>query len=124
MTTAVIEIGEHTVGIWSAHLAPGVDFLACMNRRPDGAYVIDCRIRTAVDDQVFDSKDRKTWYQIETRSNEAEAVEKIRRVHAELLKNSVLQQGWELLKGARSMSEFAALLQSMPGMHFKKMEPQ
>src|SRR5882672_6243963 len=62
---AMIKIDDQTVGLWSAHLAPKVDFFACMNRAPDGTFVTSMRIRTVVDDLIFEaSKDSKTWYQV------------------------------------------------------------
>lgn len=113
------EINESTVGLWSVDLGPYGNILAHMARQADGSILIVVRLREYRDNVMGpESKDKRTWYEIKTKNGEARAIEKVRRAVEMWRRTQPTACGsWELLRGARSLDEFAELLMAMPGMH-------
>ena len=114
-----ISIDENTIGMWCVDLGPMGNWLAHVGYK-DASHtkiLIDCRFRWYEDDKIHDSKDRKSWYHIETQATlERQTIDKIRRVFEGLREKAPSHRGWELLKGARSIEEFSEELKRMPGM--------
>ena len=76
-----IQLDEHFVGLWVFELK-GIagDFMAGMRSEDGETFSIDSRMRTFVDDKVFDSKDPKHWIHAEGKFSSAEeAIESFRQ---------------------------------------------
>lgn len=115
----MLMIDEKTIGLWSVALGDSGNWLALLARKDQGI-TLTYRFRWYRDDKVYDSKDKKNWYQVEAKSTSPErGIEITRKAFNDILHASVANKGWELLRGERNMEEFMAELVKMPGMHAK-----
>lgn len=112
-----LEIGERTIGMWSVELGHG-NWLAHLALTGDGKLELTYRFRWYNDDLIGrDSKDERNFYHAVLRNTSVpEAIAKLREVF-ETMRDSAHGRGWELLKGERSIEEFASLLEQMPGIY-------
>jgi hypothetical protein len=120
-----IEISEGTVGVWYVALSH-CDWLAHVGRNAEGLYELRYRFRWFRDDKIWDSKDRKNWYRFVTKPGEpVDRILETTRARAKLLSEGcgplAHTTNWELLRGERTVEEFADLLLTMPGVHYEKM---
>jgi hypothetical protein len=115
-----IVVSENTVAMWSIQIDSTMDWLAHLSRteQPDKFHFI-YRLRTYVDDKIFDSEDRKSWREGTLTGPEPEVLRKLRVIFEELLGHSTAMRGWELLRGQRSVEEFLDALTEMPNMTSK-----
>jgi hypothetical protein len=58
--------------VWHGSLGDA-DFLAGLEFK-DGLFICNYRFRYHVDNKVFDSKDRKNWYEVKVKADSVEAV--------------------------------------------------
>lgn len=113
------EITERSIGIWQCALQDG-NWLAHLGRDEQGFLVLDYRFRWYRDDKVWESQDVKRWYRVKSKNvNEpVEAIiELVRTLQKGLAAMNAQGQGWEILRGGRTVEEFTDLLTSMPGTH-------
>lgn len=66
-----IKDGRYFCKMWFTG-TKGVDWLAVMWRDDDGPWTFQYRFRYHEDDKVFDSKDRKSWYEVKIPGDEPE----------------------------------------------------
>jgi len=73
----ILNEGDEMICVWTI-AGRNRDFQAYLCRRAEGKKLhLEYRFRYYVDDKVFDSKDRKSWYAFEATGTEDEAIEKI-----------------------------------------------
>ena len=53
---------DHVVNVWFADDINGNNLMTILRRRED-RYTLDVRVRQRVDDKIYDSKDKKDFYQ-------------------------------------------------------------
>lgn len=114
-----LTVTEATVGMWSVDLLIA-NWLAELARAENGKHVLTYRIRFYRDEKIFDSADQRTFHQTELSGTEQEVLRKVRVIFDELCNATPTHHGWELIRGARSVEEFLAVLGGMPGMHMRK----
>lgn len=117
---AMIEIGEHTIGVWCVAMS-GSDWLAHLRRQDDGTFEFVYRFRYHADDRVFDSTDRKSWTRVVTKRGEPEthAIDIARFTFHRLIGVTGASRHWELMRGERPVDDFLLMLGRLPGMHVK-----
>lgn len=55
---------DHVVNVWFADDIDGNNLMMILRRREDGQHVMNVRLREKIDDRVFDSEDRKNFWQM------------------------------------------------------------
>ena len=89
-----IKFDENTVGIWYVQLSDVSDWLASI-RMDDGKGKLCYRFRYYKDDKVFESEDRKQWYDLET--DDTEELIKAVRMLAEFMAADAGDEVYELM---------------------------
>lgn len=113
-----LTVTEATVGMWSVDLLIA-NWLAELARGENGKHVLTYRTRFYRDQKIFDSADQRTFHQAELSGTEQEVLRKVRVIFDELRNATPPHHGWELIRGARSVEEFLAVLGDMPDMHMR-----
>jgi len=102
-----IEMTDATMGIWFCNIDRG-DWMAAVDRTPEGGAVINYRFRHYVDDKVFDSDDVKNWYKVAAKDYK-ETMEVTKKL-AQMISKTFGYKYHELLRGNLSTDDYAALL--------------
>jgi hypothetical protein len=112
----MIQISEGTIGLWSVALDGG-NWLAHVEKLPDGHVQLLYRFRWYKDDKDFESKDDRNWYRFKTKKpgeSPDELVAAVRKIFERLAKGAG-HEAWELMRGERTPEELADLMLTMPG---------
>lgn len=121
-----IRLDQNFVGMWAFSLKglPG-DFMAGMRSENGKKFIVDSRIRTFIDDKVFDSKDPKHWVHAECNFPSAEsAIDAFRQRIEELY--DIMGQGGidEILMDERGIDGVVDEMKQRDSFHMKKMKLQ
>ncbi len=117
-----IEISENTVGIWAVDLMNGSDFLGSVWREGD-RYILEYRFRYYVDNETFDSKDKKNWQRMEVptdRATEEQMIRAMRTVVEALWKGSGGKR-YETLIGPGGAKQVMADMTKWPSISVMKL---
>ncbi len=118
----MIELTEHTIGIWFVTLGEKGDWLGSV-WKTDKGYEIAYRFRYYVDDKTFDSEDKKHWYKSEISKDsgdEAKVIQVMRDV-SEVLWIAGGGKRYEVMMESGGIEEFMAEFQKLPFVTAKTM---
>lgn len=115
-----IEFNEQIRAIWFVQVNSSVDWLAAVQEPAPGKARLVYRFRYYADAEIWDTKDVKNWYAFT--GQYPELLNTVREM-AELMAEARGARLCELIRGARSLEEFADLFSSQPFAHVKK-EPR
>jgi len=121
-----IVIDDNIVGMWYAVTGEMDDFMMAVSRCDEGLQII-YRHRYYASLDPWDEKDRKSWHRmITSQKDEAKAIETAREmvggvVAIAMKMGRVKSHGeiYEILRGDRTVEEFAAALRAAPFAHSK-----
>lgn len=114
-----LQLGESTLGVWSVFFRTG-NWLAHLAGNAEGRYELTYRFRWYRDALIGrDSKDERNFYRVTFKDalDAPSALARAREIFSIVQSAPFTERAWELLRGARSVEEFASLLGEMPGMH-------
>lgn len=84
----MITFDEKIVGVWFLNHLPMQDWMAAVQEiEPDSKYKLTYRFRYYKDDKVFDSEDKKNWYEGEVTGTRSYVIASMRHV-AETLREA------------------------------------
>lgn len=110
----MITIHEKTVGIWFIGISDKQDWLAGLTEvEPDSKYLLQYRFRYHNDDKIFDSKDKKNWYEGTVSGTRNYCLLSLRNVAQELALRAGGQTVYEILNEG-NMEDFMRRFQDMP----------
>jgi hypothetical protein len=118
-----IEISENTLGVWFVSWG-SADWMGGLWRTPKGpagAY----RFRYYRDTEAFNSKDEKSWYDLnpsDLAQDEGEWIAAMSKL-SEVITHAQEGQRWELLRGSMSVDEFMEAFKKLPFAHVKTFSP-
>jgi hypothetical protein len=120
-----IVFDESIMGIWYIQLAESFDMMCALARVEGGGYKVNGRTRVYESEDPWDERDRKRWFSgpVEADSDEAailKARQHVKDITADFLSHfppDFIPQLFELIRGKRSVEEFANVLRSMPWAH-------
>lgn len=122
-----IVVDDSILGLWFLPLSSDCDYLAALNRLPDGELKMQWRFRYregAAPDAW--NQHRKRWYESRTRMPEQAAIAQAREAVRVIATSSGQPEYWELIRGAASVDEFTAALAAAPFAHVlqTKLQPK
>lgn len=118
-----IEINEDTIGIWIVDMPDMKYNWMCAASAGKDEYLIICRFRHEVDDEVWHSKDKKTWFEVRKPINEIsrEGIIEICRTLAEKFWKIGGGSRYEILADDRGPDGIMNEMLKLPMIHSKKM---
>lgn len=112
-----IKFDENTVGIWYVQLSDDSDWLASV-WMDDGKGKLCYRFRYYKDDKVFESEDRKNWYDLETGDTE-KLIETVRMLAAGMATGSGVEVYELMMSDFDSFADFRAAFGDAPFVSMK-----
>ena len=118
---ARITIDDSILGIWAFSI-PNGDYLASLNKLPDGSFRLLYRFRYYRDDKAFDSEDVKNWYEgILSPDHEEIVVHKV----SQTIKTMCQIGGRDLcehLRGNKDLKTYMDEFAKLPFVHVQKID--
>jgi hypothetical protein len=114
-----IELTKDTVAVWYFEMGEGHNFLAGLNRAPDGTFKLDYRFRYDRGGAPFDGTDKFSWWSGTIGSTDIdEVLPKMRAWVAECCKRLHCKPTYdEILMTEAGLDDFLNRLTAMPWAH-------
>lgn len=107
---------EKAIGVWFMDVSDTSNWLAAVSRTEDGKLLLQWRMRYYEKGSPPDSNDEKRWYQGTSKKTEAEAIENMRFIGRTMTQHAEGKL-YEVLRGDRSIEEFAKEFCALPFVH-------
>jgi hypothetical protein len=119
-----IVLDENIVGIWYALTGEKDDFMLAISKCAEGLELV-YRHRYYASDDPWDERDKKSWYRMVTKKNDVqhaietarEMVQGVAMIAVKMGRLMPPAQVFELVRGDKSVEDFAEVLMSMPWAH-------
>jgi len=121
----MITLDESIVGIWYMAFKDPRDIMVTVQRLGGGQYKVSYRLKQYASPEPWCTQDRViTREKIMSHSSDRDGIAVVRRFLDDLSDKAPTEGKWELLRGARSVEEFAQALIAMPCAHAKKLSAE
>jgi len=119
-----IVLDDNIVGIWYVLTGEKEDFMLAISKCPEGLELV-YRHRYYHSDDPWDEKDHKSWYRMVTSKTDVqraietarEMVQGVAMIAVKMGRLMPPAQVFELVRGDKSVEQFAEVLKSMPWAH-------
>jgi hypothetical protein len=119
----MIILDDKLVGIWYSMLTDTQDWLCAIREiEPDSKYEITYRFRYYSDNKIFDSKDRKNWYQGITTQTRAYTIDFMRGLAQTVHAASKIETPMYELLNDSGFEEFERKFKDAPFVHMRTVE--
>ena len=120
----MIIMDEHLVGIWFMPTTEKQDWMCGVREiKPDEEYQITYRFRYYEDGKVFDSEDKKKWYEGKICGTRAYVIASIRSIANTLYAAAKIKEPYEMLNDGGDIDQFSKKFMDAPFV-FARLEPK